>query len=278
MESEVLQELHLDTSIVTSLRLFTQSPYPEFDYIITPVDYKYCANQSLFSFAKGFNYKFSWIDITPAMALDFVYVQTCILIFNNPNNTDSTQFLTTLDKIFKWGTEDPYEKIAYETVAEVVEAVLWADNYLEILEDKGYDYVIYDKSLWYADHIMKPSRFQDETWKEYSNRIRRLKAEARGSYKNLEARARIMDKSRELKSNDLGIAPTPQTLNTVTKYDIRIIKEVTEKGVVWQDKTMYNKMKYLKLKSLYPNYTQEELSEMMNISLRTLQRTIKELK
>ena len=83
----------------TGVRLFTQTPYPEFDYIVTPNYYKYCASQSLFSYLRKGNFWLKWVDVTADQVLRYVEEQAAILRYNNPDITSSI-CLVTLYRVF----------------------------------------------------------------------------------------------------------------------------------------------------------------------------------
>lgn len=249
------------------LRLFTSTPYPEFDYIVTPVSHPYCGNQSLFTYLRKNNFWLKWLDVTPTQVLDYTREQIAILIYNNPS-ASRTEILLTLLKIFRWGSENPLDKIAYDTVVETLNLVLGIDNIEDIIQ-------LTYKNVWYSDIIMKPIRIQGETWKQYTERLRAGKVRARTKYKNQEAEAIVKEESLTLQSNSGGIIPTPQMLNSLTEIPVRKIKEVAEEDIYWQTKTKMNLQVISKILEADPNIKQKDIAEVLGVTERQVRKILK---
>ena len=254
--------------IDSGLRLFTQTPYPEFDYVVTPNRYAYCANQSLYSYLRKENFWLKWVDVTPDLVLGYVTEQLAILRYNNPEES-KTNVLMTFLKMTRWGSENPFDKIAYETVLATLNTIYEVDNYEDII-NMNY------KNVWYSDIIMKPPRIQGETWKEYVERLRVGKINARSKFKNMEARAIIEEESITLQSNSGGVIPTPQMLNNLTEIPVRKIKEVTEEDRIWQTKTKMNIQIVKNLRKTNPKITQTKISEVLGMSTRQVRNILNE--
>jgi len=252
--------------LITGLRLFTRTPYPEFDYVVTPNKYPYCANQSLYSYLRKSNFWLKWVDVTPDLVLGYVTEQIAILRYNNPD-ADKNDTLMTFLMMTRWGSENALDKIAYDTVLATLNTVYEVDNYDDIIN------MTY-KSVWYSDNIMKPPRIQGETWKEYVERLRKGKIAARSRFKNMEAKSIIEEESLTLQSNSGGVIPTPQMLNNLTEIPVRKIKEVTEEDRVWQTKTKMNIQIIKNLKKTRPEITQNEISEVLGISTRQVRKIL----
>jgi hypothetical protein len=250
----------------TGVRLFTQTPYPEFDYIVTPNYYKYCANQSLYSYLRRTNFWLKWVDVTPDLVLRYVEEQTAILRYNN-QDLNKTECLFTLLKLFKWGSEDPLQKIALDTVDRTVSMVFGTDDVEDIIDMQV-------KNVWYSDRIMKPIRYQEETWLQYVERIRAGKIRCRVQYKNFEAKSILQEESNSIQQNSGGIIPTAQILNQRTEIPVRKIKEVTEEDIVWQTKTKMHLQTIQKLKEQNPNITQLEIAEFLGVTDRQVRKML----
>ena len=248
------------------VRLFTQTPYPEFDYIVTPNYYNYCANQSLYSYLRKTNFWLKWVDVTPNLVLRYVEEQVAVLKYNNKNLT-STECIVTLLKIFRWGSENPADKIAHDTIIGIVNTILEVDNIEDIIDMQV-------KNVWYSDRIMKPIRNQGETWLQYVERIRSGKIRCRVQYKNFEAKSIIEEESNTLQLNSGGIIPTAQILNKRTEIPVRKIKEVTEEDIVWQTKTKMHLQTIQKLKEQNPNITQLEIAEFLGVTDRQVRKML----
>ena len=253
---------------ITGLRLFTETPYPEFDYVVTPNKYANCANQSLYTYLRKTHFWLKWIDVTPDLVLGYVTEQIAILRYNNPK-ADKNAVLMTFLMITKWGSENPLDKIAYDTVLATLNTVYEIDNYEDVIN------MTY-KNVWYSDRIMKPPRLQGETWKEYVERLRKGKIAARSKFKNMEAKSIIEEESLTLQSNSGGIIPTPQILNNLTEIPVRKIKEVTEEDRIWQTKTKMNIQIIKNLKKARPEITQKEIAEVLGITDRQVRKILKQ--
>ena len=252
----------------TGVRLFTQTPYPEFDYIVTPNYYKYCASQSLFSYLRKGNFWLKWVDVTADQVLRYVEEQAAILRYNNPDITSSI-CLVTLYRLFGWGSENPLDKVATQTVENIVNLIYSVEDVEDIIN-------MQIKNVWYSDRIMKPIRFQGETWKDYAERIRVGKVKCRTEYKNFEAKSILEEESFSFQLSAGGVIPTPQILNERTEIPVRKIKEVTEENVVWQTKTNMHLQSVSKLKELNPNITQREIAEFLGVTERQVRKIIKQ--
>ena len=252
--------------IDTGLRLFTETPYPEFDYIVTPMPYEYCGNQSLFAYLRRDNYWLKWVEVTPDKVLEYVTEQIAILRYNNPEATKS-QVLIALHKIFRWGTENPLDKIAYETLEATLSTVFEIDNYEDIIN-------MTEKNVWYSDRIMKPPRILGETWKEYTERLRQGKVKARSQFKNMEARFIVEEESFTFQDSSGGVIPTPQILNKLTEIPVRKIKEVSEEDRVWQTKTKMNLQIICNLRKSNPNITQKDMAEILGMTDRQVRKLL----
>lgn len=260
----------MDTSLFeptleTPLRLFTQSPYPQFEYIISEKPYPYCANQSLFSSLRIGGYQPSFRDITPEIVLNYTYQQTAILKYNNPKTYTPQLALATLFIIFGWGSDNPLSMIAPSTIEQIVNEIDMSDNVEDIID-------MNHKQFWYADGIMKPIRFQDEKWGEYTLRVRALKANARKRYNDRNAAVQITEASLFLKGTNGNIIPTPTQLEAETQFQARKIREITAENKVWQTKSSYTLSQYRKVKQLFPDKTQKEIADIMQVSIPTIKK------
>jgi len=252
------------------LRLFTQSPYPEFDYIVTPVEHEFCANQSLFTYLRRGNYWLKWLDVSADQVLEYVVEQISILRYNNPK-ASKAEVLLILSKIFRWGSENPIGKIAFDTISSTLNELYSVDNYQDII---NYTY----KTVWYSDRVMKPIRIQGESWKEYTERLRQTKVKARVTYRNQEAQAIVNEESNTYQVERGGIIPTPQILFALTEIPVRKIREVSEEDIIWQSKTKMNMQIIRSFQLMDPSITQLEIAEALGMTDRQVRKIIKTLK
>ena len=247
-------------------RLFTQTPYPEFDYIVTNQPYEFCANESLYTYLRKSNYWLKWVDVTPDLVLGYVREQIAILRFNNMNIT-RLDCIETLLRVFKWGSENPLDKIAFDTVLDTIDLVLEIDNFEDLI-------TFTEKYVWYSDRIMKPMRIQGETWLQYTERIRAGKIRVKTETKNYEAKRILEEESYSIQGVSNGIIPTPQTLNQRTEIPVRKIKEVSEENKIWQTKTNQHLQKLQKIKESGLQLTQKELALELGITDRQIRKII----
>jgi hypothetical protein len=260
-----------DETLNTDLRLFTQSPYPEFDYIVTPKPYPFCANSSLYASIRGTNYGFKQIEVYADDVLAYVEEQIAILMYNNPNCRNIAQIEETLLKIFRWGTENPLDRIAYDTVASSVRLMVSIDNIEDAISS------IREKDVWYSDRVMKPDKFWEESWKQYTERIRLGKTKVRSTAKNKEHVAIITEESYMFQQATNGVLPTPQILNQLTNSSVRKIKELTEEDKVWQTKTNMHIQKMTQIREINPKITQKELAGILSTTSRNIRNIEKSL-
>lgn len=260
--SDLQPEVEMDLN--TPLRLFTQSPNPDQDCIVLMSPKPYCANTSLFSYTKGENFHFKFVEVSADAVLEYIYAQAAILKYNNPNTYEPIPALMSLYKIFNWGSEDPLTFIATDTLHEIVHTIHAIDNVDDLIPFQN-------KSLWYADYIMKPIRYLDETWRDYSKRITALKAAARKKLRTITDKSILEDASLQFKVQNSTL-PTPKHLSEDTNISARRIRQVTKEDVIWQNKRNYTISKVQSLKRLLPNITNAQLSELSGIPVGTLKK------
>ena len=268
MIPETIQDLPYEL-LDTGLRLFTETPYPEFDYIVTPREYEFCANQSLFAYLRKECYWIKWVEVSADQVLGYITEQIAILRYNNPD-IEKKEIFYTLVKVLRWGSENALDKIAYDTIITTLNDIMSIDNYEDIIN-------FTHKSVWYSDIIMKPVRFQGETWKEYTERLRVGKVHARSKFKNMEAKSIVEEESYTLQSNSGGIIPTAQILNKLTEIPVRKIREVTLEDIVWQSKSNMNVQIIRHLKRKNENITQAEIAEVLGVTDRQVRKILNNL-
>lgn len=237
----------------------TRSLFPDLDYYLAPNPLLKCSNYPCHFYD----------EFTIDEVLQYFIVQIAILRFNNPSFSKDQISTSISSRIIYWKgnvklNKDPY--FIRELVPQAIKEVFMMENYQAIIE-------MDHTKHWYGDRIEKlPNQRDGKTWGEKT----KVKQQLRAKY-NSEIKVEfIKEACQEYRFNNFNVLPTVKYLIDETGYSGNTVRTHGKEYFIGQMDN--SKQRINTLMKLYPYLKQKEIAEKADVSLRTVERYVKETK
>lgn len=228
----------------------TRSPYPDMPCYIAPYELPKCSNYSSY-FRKG---------VSKDEVLTYLVEQVRILRFNNPDFSSEQVTIAVKGRLIYWlgnNTLKNNPALLDELLPVAVYSVYSDDSFTDKL--KNVEYTKY----WYSDEIVKLSG----KGRAISDRFK-AKQKARNELLAEGYRDDIKDASNEYRTVNFSVHPTMKDINGMTGYSNPTIRKYGKGQYILKGENLSKRIS--KVREMYPEITQREVSELLGEKVRTI--------